>query len=411
MADGAKKNLAAVLGTGQTKYVAKRKDVSMNGLVREAIDKALADSDCTMDDIDAVVVGKAPDFFEGVMMPELFMADATGATNKPLIRVHTAGSVGGSTAIVAASLVQSGKYRRVLTMAWEKQSESNAMWALSIPVPFTKPVGAGAGGYFAPHIRAYIRRSGAPTHIGAMVAVKDRLNGAKNPLAHLHQPDITLEKVLESPMLWDPIRYDETCPSSDGAAALVIGDEATADARVAEEVHVPGQQGVDVGAVDVANLRRGGREGDLGAGGSSRSAPFAPHASTRGRRRQLYGVRAVRGQPLALRHPRRVQRVVELHHLHQVRVPRGFVPRALAVSHEEQSFFARRQRAEVDARRVRDSGARVRHPAQGDDSRDAAVCVGASAALQAPVQRQLRRSVLRDGAEGALRSSHASLAR
>ena len=218
--------VAAVLGTGQTKYVAKRHDVSMNGLVREAIDKALADSGSTFDDIDAVVVGKAPDFFEGVMMPELFMADATGATNKPLIRVHTAGSVGGSTAIVAASLVQSGKYRRVLTMAWEKQSESNAMWALSIPVPFTKPVGAGAGGYFAPHVRAYIRRSGAPNHIGAMVAVKDRLNGAKNPLAHLHQPDITVEKVMESPMLWDPIRYDETCPSSDGAAAMVIGDEA-----------------------------------------------------------------------------------------------------------------------------------------------------------------------------------------
>ena len=103
----------------------------MNGLVREAIDRALADSGSTFDDIDAVVVGKAPDFFEGVMMPELFMADAVGATGKPLIRVHTAGSVGGSTAIVAASLVQSGKYKRVLTMAWEKQSESNAMWALS----------------------------------------------------------------------------------------------------------------------------------------------------------------------------------------------------------------------------------------------------------------------------------------
>jgi acetyl-CoA C-acetyltransferase len=228
------KQLAAVLGTGQTKYVAKRKDVSMNGLVREAIDRALADSGSTFDDIDAVVVGKAPDFFEGVMMPELFLADAIGATGKPLIRVHTAGSVGGSTAVVAASLVQSGKYTRVLAMAWEKQSESNAMWALSIPVPFTKPVGAGAGGYFAPHVRAYIRRSGAPTHIGAMVAVKDRLNGAKNPLAHLHQPDITLEKVLSSQMLWDPIRFDETCPSSDGACALVIGNEEIADTRVAE---------------------------------------------------------------------------------------------------------------------------------------------------------------------------------
>lgn len=223
--------LAAVLGTGQTKYVAKRQDVSMNGLVREAIDRALADSGSTFDDIDAVVVGKAPDFFEGVMMPELFMADAMGATGKPLIRVHTAGSVGGSTGVVAASLVQSGKYRRVLALAWEKQSESNAMWALSIPVPFTKPVGAGAGGYFAPHVRAYIRRSGAPAHIGAMVAVKDRLNGSRNPLAHLQQPDITLEKVMASQMLWDPIRFDETCPSSDGACAVVVGDEEIADAR------------------------------------------------------------------------------------------------------------------------------------------------------------------------------------
>ena len=115
------KQLAAVLGTGQTKYVAKRQDVSMNGLVREAIDKALSDSGSTMDDIDAVVVGKAPDFFEGVMMPELFLADALGAVGKPLLRVHTAGSVGGSTGIVAASLVQAGVHKRVLAVAWEKQ--------------------------------------------------------------------------------------------------------------------------------------------------------------------------------------------------------------------------------------------------------------------------------------------------
>ena len=76
------KNKAAVLGTGQTKYVAKRQDVSMNGLVREAIDRALADSGMTMDDIDAVVLGKAPDFFEGVMMPELFLTDAVGGAGR-----------------------------------------------------------------------------------------------------------------------------------------------------------------------------------------------------------------------------------------------------------------------------------------------------------------------------------------
>lgn len=222
------KQPAAVVGIGQTHHRAKREDVSMAGLCREAIDRALLDAGMTFDDIDAVVVGKAPDLFEGVMMPELFLAESLGAAGKPLLRVHTAGSVGGSTAIVAASLVQSGVHKRVLTVAFEKQSESNAMWALSVPVPFVMPVHAGAGGYFAPHVRSYIRRSGAPSHIGAIVAAKDRQNALKNPYAHLHNPDTTVESVMASQMLWDPIRYDETCPSSDGACALVIVDADTA---------------------------------------------------------------------------------------------------------------------------------------------------------------------------------------
>jgi acetyl-CoA C-acetyltransferase len=221
---------AAVLGTGQTEHRSKRLDVSMAGLCREAIDRALADAGVDWPQIDAVVLGKAPDLFEGVMMPELFLADAIGATGRPLLRVHTAGSVGGSTAVVASSLVRAGVHRRVLAVAFEKQSESNAMWALSIAPPFTMPVNAGAGGYFAPHIRSYIRRSGAPPHVGAMVAVKDRRNGALNPHAHLRQPDITLESVNASTMLWDPVRYDETCPSSDGACAVVIGDQEAAEA-------------------------------------------------------------------------------------------------------------------------------------------------------------------------------------
>ncbi|MEV6832156.1 thiolase domain-containing protein [Amycolatopsis sp. NPDC051102] len=224
------KQLTAVLGTGQTHHRAKRQDVSMPGLLREAIDRAMTDAQVEWADIDAVVLGKAPDLFEGVMMPELFLADSLGATGKPLLRVHTAGSVGGSTALVAASLIQAGVHRRVLTVAYEKQSESNAMWGLSILPPFQMPVGAGAGGYFAPHVRSYIRRSGAPEHVGAIVAAKDRRNGALNPYAHLRQPDITVESVRASQMLWDPIRYDETCPSSDGACAMVLGDEAAGDA-------------------------------------------------------------------------------------------------------------------------------------------------------------------------------------
>jgi acetyl-CoA C-acetyltransferase len=135
---------------------------------------------------------------------------------------------------VAASLVQSGVHRRVLTVAFEKQSESEAMWALSLPIPFQPPLVAGAGGYFAPHIRAYMRRSEAPDHIGILVALKDRLNALKNPYAHLHEPDITFDSVKDSIMLWDPLRYSETCPSSDGACAMVLTDEAGGDAHNGE---------------------------------------------------------------------------------------------------------------------------------------------------------------------------------
>src|ERR1700676_4200806 len=223
------KQRCAVVGIGQTKYQATRGDVSLAGLVREAAVRALEDAEMTWTDIDAVVIGKAPDMFEGVMMPELFLADALGAQGKPMLRVHTAGSVGGSTSIVAAQLVQAGIHERVLTVGFEKQSDSDAMWALSIPMPFSAAINAGAGGYFAPLIRAYMRRSGAPDHIRMMVAVKDRRNALKNPLAHLHQEDISLDTVAASPMLWDPVRFAETCPSSDGACAMVLTSEAVAD--------------------------------------------------------------------------------------------------------------------------------------------------------------------------------------
>jgi acetyl-CoA C-acetyltransferase len=218
-------NRAAVVGIGQTKHAQKRGDVSLAGLVREAALRALEDAGLTFAEIDAVVIGKAPDMFEGVMMPELYLADALGAAGKPMMRVHTAGSVGGSTALVAAHLVQAGIHQRVLTCAFEMQSCSEAMWALSPKMPFQPPLVAGAGGYFAPIIRAYMKRSGAPAEVGMQVAVKDRQNALKNPYAHLHLPDITLDTVRASPMLWDPIRYLETCPSSDGAVAMVLTDE------------------------------------------------------------------------------------------------------------------------------------------------------------------------------------------
>jgi acetyl-CoA C-acetyltransferase len=218
---------AAVVGVGQTKHASRRADVSIAGLVREAVDRALTDAGLQHEDVDAVVMGKAPDMLEGVAQPEQFLAGAVGAHLKPYIRVHTAGSVGASTALAATTLVQSGLYERVLTVAWEKQSEGNAMWALSPSMPFTPPLVAGAGGFFAPYCRAYIARTHCPPHIGPVVAANARDNATRNEYAHLREP-MTVEDVMNSPVLWDPIRFGETCPSSDGAVAMVIGSEAAA---------------------------------------------------------------------------------------------------------------------------------------------------------------------------------------
>ncbi len=221
------KRPVAVVGVGQTHHRSRRTDVSIAGLVREAIDRALLDAGLEHRDIEAVILGKAPDMLEGVMQPEQYLAGAVGAHGKPLLRVHTAGSVGASTALAGATHVASGLFERVLVVAFEKQSEGNTMWALSPNLPFTAPLVAGAGGYFAPYVRAYIARTQAPPHIGPLVVVNARENAARNEYAHLREP-VTLEGVLQSPMLWDPIRYLETCPSSDGAVAMVLASEEAA---------------------------------------------------------------------------------------------------------------------------------------------------------------------------------------
>ena len=216
----------AIVGIGQTQHKSRRWDVSLGGLVREAASRALEDAELDWTDIDAVVLGKAPDLFEGVMKPELYLTDALGAHGKPMFRVHTAGSVGGTTGIVASHLVETGRHARVLAVAYQKQSEGNAQFALGSG----KSGSLGAGGAFAPYMRSYIHRSGAPLDVGPMVAVKDRRNALKNPYAHLKLADISIDSVKASPMMWDPVRYLESCPSSDGACAVVFTDRAGGEA-------------------------------------------------------------------------------------------------------------------------------------------------------------------------------------
>jgi acetyl-CoA C-acetyltransferase len=218
----------AVVGVGQTHHAAARRDVTLSGLVREAADRALLDAELGWDDIDAVVLGKAPDVLEGLMSPELNLADALAAAGKPVFRSYTSGNAGGVAASMGVSLITAGVHSRVLVVAFEKQSEGGSAGATLQHVPFEARWQGGTGSLFGALCREYIARSRAPDHIGDVAALKDRQNALLNPYAQVRREGITVEQIAASRMLWDPIRLLHSSPSSDGACAVVLGDDQVA---------------------------------------------------------------------------------------------------------------------------------------------------------------------------------------
>jgi len=220
----------AVIGIGQTKHASARDDVTLGGLAAEAAAAALADAHLHADDVDAVVVAKAPDTLEGVMSPELHLADALGAVGKPLMRVYTSGNAGGQAGTLGVSLVASGRFARVLVVAFEKQSEGRAGAVTLQHLPFEAPWQGGTGSLYGALCSDYIARSGAPAHIGDVAALIERENAVRNEFAQVRRADITLEAIANSRMLWDPIRLLHASPSSDGACVVVLGNEAAAAA-------------------------------------------------------------------------------------------------------------------------------------------------------------------------------------
>jgi acetyl-CoA C-acetyltransferase len=211
----------------------------MAGLVREAAERALTDAELGWTDIDAVVIGKAPDIIEGLMSPELFLADALVAVGKPIFRAYTSGNAGGMAADMGVNLIRAGIHSRVLVVCFEKQSEANAAGATLQHVPFEARWQGGTGSLFGALCREYIHRSQAPGHIGDLAALKDRRNACLNPYAQVRRADITLDQIAASRMLWDPIRLLHSSPSSDGAGAVVLADEQAA-ARTARPAWVHG---------------------------------------------------------------------------------------------------------------------------------------------------------------------------
>lgn len=218
-----------IVGVGQTHHSRRRTDVSQAGLVREAVDRALADAKLTIEDIDTVVVASGPVLFGAVNHPELWVANAIGAQGKPLTRVTSGGGAGFAGALAGYYQVAGGYADRTLVVAYDKLSEGALQYSIStLYDPFWgREFAVGIMGFSAAYWRARMEVLGHTEEAAAMVAVKNRRNAIANPYAHMKK-EVTVDEVLNSkPLCW-PIKLLDVPPISDGAAAIVLATEKVA---------------------------------------------------------------------------------------------------------------------------------------------------------------------------------------
>ncbi|MFX1498626.1 MAG: hypothetical protein ACFFBH_13970 [Promethearchaeota archaeon] len=233
----------AIVSAGFSEHASKRSDVNMAELVNEAIQDCLKKvPSLDFEDIDASVNGNMP-AFEGSNIPELWMTDWMGVRNKPLMRVTTGGTTGGTIAIAGYYTVTAGipGIDTVLAVAFEQQSQGDTSVGLAsvaygeISVlntlgisyeQLTRLLSAGAAiGVAAYQATTYMNKARITEEDLARVVVQNRHNAAKTWWAHLKMPDLTIADVLDTPYIQFPLRYGMVCPASDGACAMLFTTE------------------------------------------------------------------------------------------------------------------------------------------------------------------------------------------
>ena len=245
-------NKVAIIGTGQTITRRKRKDLILPELMREAVNKALEDADIELKEVDAIIYGGSPELFGGVNHPEKWAADMLhGGTKIPVVRTHTGGTVGASTGIFAFYVVASGLYETVLAVSGDKLTETSVQEGLGyVFAPLERGLNAGAPSGVALQARRYMHLYPAVTeeHM-AILGVKARKNAVHNPFASMYLPNITFEMVFSQPYLASPIKLLDSCPTSDGACAMVLQSAALAKKRKQPMSWVQGCSSVAEGAM------------------------------------------------------------------------------------------------------------------------------------------------------------------
>jgi len=215
----------AVLGAGMTLFRRHLKETGKE-LSFLATKMAMEDAGLQKDDIDMVVMGSAPDAFDGIHMKGENLIDGAAGAGKPYVRVFNGGGTGVFAPIAGWWHVASGVADICLVVCEEKMGNcyphpQTAFRHIWDPI-LDRPLNPNLVWLFAMEMNKYMTTYNIKKEDIARVAVKNKRNAVGHPCAQLADPNITVDDVLNSEIMAWPVQRLDISPPSDGAAALIF---------------------------------------------------------------------------------------------------------------------------------------------------------------------------------------------
>lgn len=238
-----------VIGVGMTPFRTPRQAEPYTAMGRAAIAEALADAGVPYDSVDQAYAA----YVYGDSCSGHRVVYEAGLSGIPIFNVNSNCSSGSSALFLARQAVAAGAAECALAVGFEQMSPGALAehWA-DRPTPLEKLLevanrtlgespGPMAPRLFGAAAREYMAQYGMPPATLARIPVKSRRHAANNPRAVFTEP-LTVEQVLESPAVCDPLTRFQCCPPTCGAAAAIVcSDEFAARRGVQPGVRILAQ--------------------------------------------------------------------------------------------------------------------------------------------------------------------------
>jgi len=200
-------------------------EVEVHDLGQEAAWKAIKSSGVDPRKLEVCFAGHA---YQGPCFGQKILVKL-GLTGMPIFNVENA-CASGSTAILGVySMIQAGRADLGIAIGGEKLTTPSGGFLPIVADDLDSSSGRVMPAAFAMIARRHMEKYGTTAEQVAKVAVKNRKNVCLNlNVSEKYRTKVTLEEVLHSPVIADPLTRLSCCPVSDGAAAVVLASEKVA---------------------------------------------------------------------------------------------------------------------------------------------------------------------------------------